>query len=41
VDNSPVSQATALALASPAGGGNATFRIGRAERDADTLVFGL
>jgi GT2 family glycosyltransferase len=37
----PFGQAAALALVSPAGGGNAAFRIGGVERDADTLAFGI
>lgn len=35
------SEAVALALASRAGGGNAAFRVGGAERPAGTLAFGI
>jgi succinoglycan biosynthesis protein ExoA len=41
VGTSPTSEAVALALGSRAGGGNAAFRIGGAERPADTLAFGI
>lgn len=34
-------EAAALALGSRAGGGNAAFRVGGRERDADTLCFGI
>jgi len=37
----PASSAIAIALGSRAGGGNAAFRIGGAEREADTLAFGI
>lgn len=41
VGDGPVGEAIALALNSRAGGGNAAFRIGGAEREADTVAFGL
>jgi succinoglycan biosynthesis protein ExoA len=41
VGEGAVGEAIALALNSRAGGGNAAFRIGGAERDADTIAFGL
>jgi glycosyltransferase involved in cell wall biosynthesis len=41
VGDGPVGEAIALALNSRAGGGNAAFRVGGAERDADTIAFGL
>jgi succinoglycan biosynthesis protein ExoA len=41
VGDGRVGEAIALALNSRAGGGNAAFRIGGAEREADTVAFGL
>jgi hypothetical protein len=41
VGDGPVGEAIAVAMNSRSGGGNASFRIGGDERDADTLMFGL
>ena len=41
VGEGAVGNAIAVAMNSRSGGGNASFRIGGAERDADTLMFGL